>query len=72
MSEFVVFLVLVFVVGFLVGAAVAVKVTTIKDAGNLHFYESEPGEQPVMVAELLMSPEYILKQKHVSFKVSQK
>lgn len=62
------FLVLGMVLGFVI---YAIRIKS-KIVGVLRFYEQDPGEQPVMTAELHETVEGIYKRKYVIFEVSHK
>lgn len=62
------FLVLGMVLGFVI---YAIRIKS-KIVGVLHFYEQDPGEQPVMTAELHETVEGIYKRNYVIFEVSHK
>lgn len=62
------FLVLGMVLGFVI---YAIRIKS-KIVGVLRFYEQDPGEQPVMTAELHETVEGIYKRNYVIFEVSHK
>lgn len=62
------FLVLGMVLGFVI---YAIRIKS-KIVGVLSFYEQDPGEQPVMTAELHETVEGIYKRNYVIFEVSHK
>lgn len=65
--------VLVGVIGIIIGYAVIPALFGYgKTHGTISLYDSEPGEDPVMIAELFERPERICKRKYVIFKVSSK
>ena len=60
------------VLGMLLGFVIyAIRIKS-KIVGVLRFYEQDPGEQPVMTAELHETVEGIYKRKYVIFEVSHK
>lgn len=67
---------MVYFVWFLMGVAVGSIATYIftkaKHMGTLRFYEDEPGEPPILTAELHEPVEIIRKCKYVRFDVSPK
>lgn len=62
------FLILGMVLGFII---YAIRIKS-KIVGVLRFYEQDPGEQPVMTAELHETVEGIYKRNYVIFEVSHK
>lgn len=62
------FLVLGMILGFVI---YAIRIKS-KIVGVLRFYEQDPGEQPVMTAELHETVEGIYKRNYVMFEVSHK
>ena len=62
------FLILGMVLGFVI---YAIRIKS-KIVGVLRFYEQDPGEQPVMTAELHETVEGIYKRNYVIFEVSHK
>lgn len=62
------FLVLGMVLGFVI---YTIRIKS-KIVGVLRFYEQDPGEQPVMTAELHETVEGIYKRNYVIFEVSHK
>lgn len=62
------FLVLGMILGFVI---YAIRIKS-KIVGVLRFYEQDPGEQPVMTAELHETIEGIYKRNYVIFEVSHK
>ena len=62
------FLILGMVLGFII---YAIRIKS-KIVGVLRFYEQDPGEQPVMTAELHETVEDIYKRNYVIFEVSHK
>ena len=60
------------VLGMLLGFVIyAIRIKS-KIVGVLRFYEQDPGEQPVMTAELHETVEGIYKRNYVIFEVSHK
>ena len=68
MIYYALFLVLGMVLGFVI---YAFRIKS-KIVGVLRFYEQDPGEQPVMTAELHETVEGIYKRNYVIFEVSHK
>ena len=63
---------LFFVLGMVFGCVIyAIRIKS-KIVGVLRFYEQDPGEQPVMTAELHETVEGIYKRNYVIFEVSHK
>lgn len=62
------FLILGMVLGFII---YAIRIKS-KIVGVLRFYEQDPGEQPVMTAELHETVDGIYKRNYVIFEVSHK
>ena len=63
---------LFFVLGMVLGFAIYAIRIKAKIVGVLRFYEQDPGEQPVMTAELHETVEGIYKRNYVIFEVSHK
>ena len=60
------------VIGVILGFVIyAIRIKS-KIVGILRFYEQDPGEQPVMTAELHETVEGIYKRNYVIFEVSHK
>ena len=68
MLYYAIILILGVIIGFVIGV---VRIKTII-AGVLRFYEQDPGEPPVMTAELHETIEGIRKRNYVIFEVSHK
>lgn len=66
------FEVVTFVVGLLLGGFIMWCLLTTRKAGTLYFYEDEPGNPPVMCAELTQPVEDVRKCARVIFTVSHK
>lgn len=66
----------IFMIGMLVGGITTAIMIAFRRrselAGYLRFYDSEPGEDPIMTAELTESVNDIYKRKYVTFGVSHK
>lgn len=65
---------LIFIIGMVVGCITAVAVIAFRHrsefVGYLRFYESEPGEDPIMTADLNKHVTDIYKRKYVTFEVT--
>lgn len=66
------FIVIALLVGILVGGVIMFILLSNKAAGTLYFYEEEPGNPPIMMAELNFPAEEVRKCTHVIFTVSHK
>lgn len=61
-----------FLAGVVFGTIVTCIIKNAKHMGTLRFYDDEPGEPPVLTAELHEPVEVIRKCKYVRFDVSPK
>ena len=66
------FEVLAFIGGLLLGGFIMWALLTTKKVGTLYFYEDEPGNPPIMAAELCKPVEDVQKYARVVFTVSHK
>ena len=60
------------VIGVILGFVIYPIILKTKIVGILRFYEQDPGEQPIMAAELHETVEGIYKRNYVIFEVSHK
>ena len=60
------------VIGVAIGIVLCIAFIKTKTCGMLYFYDQEPGESPVMVAELNEQVEDVRKLTCAIFKVSHK